>query len=51
MFGLFGGKKDNKPSKRSKEEERYIQRKEDEAVRSFFGSAKEESDRRAERGE
>lgn len=34
-----------------KAEGRHVQRKQDEAVRSFLGSAKEENDRRAARGE
>ena len=47
MFGF--GKKD-KSSKRSKEEERYIERKDNEASWSFFDSAKRQSDEDAKRG-
>lgn len=49
MFG-FGKTKSSKKTP-SKAEQRYVNRKDDEAVRGFFGSAKEESDRRAERGD
>lgn len=48
MFGF--GKKSKSDKKTSKSDDRYINRKDDEAVSGFLGSAKENSDRDAKKG-
>jgi hypothetical protein len=50
MFGFGKKGRDTDPSKRSKSEERHFERKDHEALQSFFGSAKERSDKKAARG-
>ena len=49
MFG-FGKKGKEKSTKSSKEEDRYIERKENEAMWGFLDSAKRQSDEAAKRG-
>lgn len=48
MFGF--GRKNGKETKSRKSEQRYVDRKDDDAGWGFLESAKEESDRNAKRG-